>query len=112
MIQTIIMLSALPYPRQLRSVPELAGGHHERMDGAGYPRGLTGDEMSPVARMMAVADIFEALTAADRPYKKGKTLSAAIAIMAKMARAGHIDPDIFVLFPDDGKIGRASVRER
>src|SRR3546814_12046984 len=110
MIQTIIMLSALPYPRQLRSVPELAGGHHERMDGAGYPRGLTGDEMSPVARMMAVADIFEALTAADRPYKKGKTLSAAIAIMAKMAREGHIDPDIFVLFrSEERRVGKECV---
>src|SRR3546814_4964667 len=83
------MLSALPYPRHLRAVPELAGGHHERMDGKGYPRQLSRDDMSPVARMMAVADIFEALTAADRPYKKGKTLSDAIGIMARMARDGH-----------------------
>ena len=102
MIQTIIMLSALPYPRHLRTVPELAGGHHERMDGKGYPRRLSGEEMSPVARMMAVADIFEALTAADRPYKKGKTLSGAIGIMARMAREGHIDPDIFELFLTTG----------
>lgn len=101
-IQTIIMLSALPYPRHLREVPELAGGHHERMDGTGYPRRLTREQMSPVARMMAVADIFEALTAADRPYKKGKTLSAAIGIMARMAREGHIDPDIFELFLTSG----------
>src|SRR3546814_79288 len=101
-IQTIIMLSALPYPRHLRAVPELAGGHHERMDGKGYPRQLSRDDMSPVARMMAVADIFEALTAADRPYKKGKTLSDAIGIMARMARDGHIDPDIFALFLSAG----------
>jgi hypothetical protein len=81
-IQTIIMLSELPYPRHLRDVPELAGGHHERVDGKGYPRALKSDQMSPVARMMAIADIFEALTAADRPYKKGKPLSVAIKIMS------------------------------
>lgn len=101
-IQTIMMLSALPYPRHLREVPELAGGHHEKMDGTGYPRGLRREEMSPVARMMAVADIFEALTAVDRPYKKGKTLSAAIGIMARMAGEGHIDPDVFELFLTSG----------
>jgi len=101
-IQTIIMLSALPYPRHLRDVPELAGGHHERIDGKGYPRNLTGDQMSPVARMMAIADIFEALTAADRPYKKGKPLSVAIRIMSNMAAEGHIDPDMFDLFLTSG----------
>lgn len=101
-IQTIIMLSALPYPRHLRSVPELAGGHHEKMDGTGYPRRLTKDEMSPVARMMAVADIFEALTASDRPYKKAKTLSESLRIMARMATEGHIDPEIFELFLTSG----------
>jgi HD-GYP domain-containing protein (c-di-GMP phosphodiesterase class II) len=72
------------------------------MDGTGYPRGLTGGEMSPVARMMAIADIFEALTAADRPYKKGKTLSEAIAIMSRMRDEGHIDPDLFALFLQSG----------
>ncbi|WP_193369128.1 HD domain-containing phosphohydrolase [Pelagibius marinus] len=101
-IQTIIMLSALPYPRHLRNVPELAGGHHERIDGKGYPRNLTGDQMSPVARMMAIADIFEALTAADRPYKKGKSLSVAIKIMSGMADEGHVDPDLFNLFLTSG----------
>ncbi|WP_374247089.1 HD domain-containing phosphohydrolase [Zoogloea sp.] len=97
-VHTVRMLEALPFPRHLRAVPELAGGHHEKIDGTGYPRGLTGDEMSPVARMMAIADIFEALTAADRPYKKGKTLSEAIAIMARMRDEGHIDPNLFALF--------------
>jgi HD-GYP domain-containing protein (c-di-GMP phosphodiesterase class II) len=96
------MLSALPYPRHLRNVPELAGGHHERIDGKGYPRNLTGDQMSPVARMMAIADIFEALTAADRPYKKGKSLSVAIKIMSSMADEGHVDPDLFNLFLTSG----------
>lgn len=108
--QTIIMLSALPYPRHLREVPEMAGGHHERMDGTGYPRRLKGEEMSPVARMMAIADIFEALTAADRPYKKGKTLSEALGIMARMAGEGHVDPDIFELFLKSGIYRRYAER--
>src|SRR5690606_1490606 len=76
-VQTLIMLGQLPFPQHLRGVPEIAGGHHEKMDGTGYPKRLTREQMSPVARMMAIADIFEALTAADRPYKKGKLLSEA-----------------------------------
>lgn len=98
MVQTIKMLDKLPFPKHLKSVPELAGGHHEKMDGTGYPKRLTRDEMSPVSRMMAVADIFEALTAEDRPYKKGKKLSEAIKIMSFMVTNQHIDPDIFRLF--------------
>ena len=101
-VQTIRMLDELPFPRHLKAVPEIAGGHHEKMDGSGYPRGLTREQMSPVARMMAIADIFEALTAVDRPYKKGKTLSEAIGIMARMRDAGHIDPDLFALFLTSG----------
>lgn len=97
-IQTIIMLSALPFPRHLAAVPEFAGGHHEKPDGSGYPKGLRGDQMSPVARMIAIADIFEALTAVDRPYKVGKTLSETLAIMARMRDEGHIDADLFELF--------------
>jgi HD-GYP domain-containing protein (c-di-GMP phosphodiesterase class II) len=101
-IQTIIMLNRLPFPRHLANVPEIAGGHHEKMNGNGYPKRLKRDEMSPVARMMAVADIFEALTAADRPYKKGKKLSEAIAIMFQMKDRGHIDPETFDLFIQTG----------
>ena len=101
-VQTIVMLSQLPFPRHLQSVPEIAGGHHEKMDGTGYPKGLTRDQMSPVARMMAIADIFEALTAADRPYKPGKTLSQALSIMARMRSEQHIDPDLFELFLRSG----------
>ncbi len=97
-VQTIIMLEKLPYPRHLRRVPEIAGGHHERMDGHGYPRGLYGEQMSLAARMMAIADIFEALTAADRPYKEPKRLSEALAIMAQMRDGGHFDPQLFRLF--------------
>ena len=101
-VQTLIMLSELPFPKHLRNVPEIAAGHHEKMDGTGYPRRLTRDEMSPVARMMAIADIFEALTAVDRPYKKGKTLSEAIRIMSFMRKDQHIDPDLFDLFLRSG----------
>lgn len=97
-IQTIIMLSRLPFPKPLRRVPEIAGGHHEKMDGAGYPKRLRRDQMSLLARMMAIADIFEALTAVDRPYKLGKTLSEALRIMARMCEEGHIDPELFALF--------------
>lgn len=101
-VQTIIMLSKLPFPKHLKRVPEIAGGHHEKMDGTGYPRRLKREEMSWTARMMAIADIFEALTAADRPYKKGKTLSEAIRIMGFMKRDQHIDPDLFELFLSAG----------
>ena len=101
-IQTIVMLEKLPFPRHLRNVPEIAAGHHEKMDGTGYPRHLKRDEMSPLARMMAIADIFEALTAVDRPYKRGKKLSEALAIMARMGREGHIDAELFELFIRSG----------
>ncbi|QZA76998.1 GAF domain-containing protein [Deefgea tanakiae] len=101
-IQTIIMLEKLPFPRHLHRVPEIAGGHHEKMDGTGYPKRLKRDEMSSPARMMAIADIFEALTAIDRPYKKGKTLSEAIKIMGFMIKDQHIDPEIFSLFLSEG----------
>ena len=101
-VQTILMLSELPFPRHLKQIPEIAGGHHEKMNGTGYPKGLCREEMSPVARMMAVADIFEALTAADRPYKKPKSLSESIRIMHALAQEGHIDPDLFDLFLTSG----------
>lgn len=98
MVQTILMLNHLPFPGHLRNVPEIAGGHHEKMDGTGYPRRLKREDMSLPARMMAIADIFEALTAADRPYKKAKSLSEALGIMATMCRDAHIDPQLFGLF--------------
>jgi HD-GYP domain-containing protein (c-di-GMP phosphodiesterase class II) len=101
-VQTIVMLSQLPFPRHLGNVTELAGGHHEKMDGTGYPRRLRREDMSVQARLMAVADIFEALTASDRPYKKGKKLSEAIRIMAAMVKDRHIDADLFRLFLESG----------
>jgi len=102
MVHTIKMLEALPFPRHLRRVPEYAGGHHERMDGKGYPRGLFAGEMSIPARIMAIADVFEALTAEDRPYKKAKTLSETLSIMARMKENNHLDPDLFDLFVTSG----------
>ncbi len=95
---TIKMLEALPWPKHLANVPEYAGGHHERMDGKGYPRGLTRAQMSVQARCMGIADIFEALTAKDRPYKKGKTLTESLSILGKMKLGQHIDPDLFDIF--------------
>jgi len=97
-VATIKMLEALPWPRHLKNVAEYAGGHHERMDGKGYPRGLTREQMSVQARVMGIADIFEALTARDRPYKKGKTLSESLEILGKFRLNGHIDPDLFDVF--------------
>ncbi len=95
---TVRMLESLPWPKHLKNVPEYAGGHHERMDGKGYPKGLTREQMSVQARIMAIADIFEALTACDRPYKKGKKLSESLHILGKFAQNGHIDPDLFDIF--------------
>ncbi len=92
------MLESLPWPKHLKNVAEYAGGHHERMDGKGYPRGLTRDQMSIQARVMGIADIFEALTAKDRPYKKGKTLTESLQILGKFKLNGHIDPDLFDIF--------------
>ncbi len=97
-VATIKMLEALPWPKHLTKVPEYAGGHHERMDGKGYPKGLKREEMSVQARCMGIADIFEALTAKDRPYKKGKTLSESLEILGRMKENGHVDPDLFDIF--------------
>jgi HD-GYP domain-containing protein (c-di-GMP phosphodiesterase class II) len=97
-VVTINMLNALPYPKDLARVPEYAGGHHERMNGTGYPKGLTRNEMSIPARIMGVADIFEALTSNDRPYKKAKTMSETLMLLGQMKLDNHIDPDIFDLF--------------
>lgn len=97
-VMTIRMLEALPWPPHLARVPEYAGGHHERMDGRGYPNRLTREQMSIPARVMGIADIFEALTARDRPYKPGKTLSESLSILGRMKLDGHIDPDLFDIF--------------
>jgi len=102
MIQTIIMLNNLPYPKSLRNVPLIAGSHHETMDGKGYPKRLLMTEQPETARMMVIADIFEALTASDRPYKKAKTLSESLRILSFMRNDKHIDSDLFNLFLTSG----------
>lgn len=101
-VQTIIMLNSLPFPSHLQRVPSIAGNHHEKMDGTGYPRRLGKDDMSIAERVMTIADIFEALTAADRPYKTAKTLSESLGILARMARDQHIDAELFRLFLSSG----------
>lgn len=101
-VQTLMMLTTLPFPRHLRRVPTIAANHHEKMDGTGYPRKLSREQMSIPERVMAIADIFEALTAADRPYKAPKTLSESLKILAFMARDQHIDADLFRLFLTQG----------
>ncbi|MGF6593725.1 HD domain-containing phosphohydrolase [Pseudomonas sp. 2835] len=101
-VQTIVMLNALPFPRHLKRVPVIAGNHHEKMDGSGYPRRLGKDQLGIAERVMAIADIFEALTAADRPYKAPKTLSESVKIMVSMARHNHIDGELLRLFLSSG----------
>nr|WP_238382598.1 HD domain-containing phosphohydrolase [Yersinia pestis] len=96
------MLKKLPFPRSMANVPVIAGGHHERMDGKGYPYQLTRSQMSIPVRMMAIADVFEALTAADRPYKSGKMLSEALNIMVSMVNESHLDRELFILFLQSG----------
>jgi HD-GYP domain-containing protein (c-di-GMP phosphodiesterase class II) len=110
MVQTVRMLDALPFPRNLKRVPEYAAGHHEKMDGTGYPRGTFASDMSLPARAMAIADVFEALTADDRPYKKAKKLSEAMRIMGFMKKDNHLDPELFDLFVSRGVYRRFAER--
>jgi hypothetical protein len=101
-VHTINMLQCLPYPDHLKNVPDIAGNHHERMDGKGYPRGLGKESLSVQERVMAIADVFEALTSSDRPYKKAHSLGGALSIMTDMATSGHIDPELYLLFLEHG----------
>jgi len=95
------LLAQLPFPKRLKNVPAYAGSHHEKLDGSGYPRGIKGEDIPLQTRIIALADIFEALTAKDRPYKQSNTLSEAVAILRWMVRAGHIDGDLFTLFMEE-----------
>jgi len=101
-VETILILESMNFPAHLADVPAIAGAHHERVDGAGYPLGLKVDEMPAQARMMAIADVFEALTASDRPYKAAKPLSVAMNIMVGMVNDHHLDADLFRLFVEQG----------
>ncbi|WP_439135697.1 HD domain-containing phosphohydrolase [Pseudomaricurvus sp.] len=102
MISTIRMLDALPFPKELENVPRYASTHHETLVGTGYPRKLSAKDLSIPERIMVLADIFEALTAADRPYKKAKSVSVAIDILYSMVKNNHVDPDVFELFLTSG----------
>jgi HD-GYP domain-containing protein (c-di-GMP phosphodiesterase class II) len=106
---TYKMLSQLPFPKKLRHIADYAAAHHERMNGTGYPNGLSGDAISLQSRILALADVFEALTAKDRPYKKATTLSQSMKIIGFMVKDGHIDPDLFELFEKE-RIYRDYVR--
>ncbi len=108
---TIDMLESLPFPKKLHRVPEYAGGHHEKMDGTGFPKGLTREEMSIPARMMAIADVFEALTSRDRPYKEPMKVSQALDIMTDMVKKNHLDPDIYKLFIESNVWQRYALQE-
>ncbi len=101
-VATLNMLDELPFPKHLQRVPEYAGGHHERMDGTGYPKGLTRNQLSLPARMLGIADVFEALTAPDRPYKAAMKLSQALTIMGQMVEDQHLDPALFAVFIEEG----------
>ncbi len=100
-VASIEMLEQLPYPRALRNVPASAGAHHERMDGRGYPQGLVRDQISTQGRILGLADVFEALTARDRPYKKPMALRQALSVLESMRDEGHIDGDLFEIFVRD-----------
>jgi hypothetical protein len=97
-VTTIKMLESLPYPKSLRNVPRFAEAHHERMDGNGYPNRLKGNQIPLQGRIIAIADIFEALTSKERPYKKELTLMESLKILGAMKENGHIDPDLFDVF--------------
>jgi HD-GYP domain-containing protein (c-di-GMP phosphodiesterase class II) len=101
-IQTIVMLDSMPFPKHLKRVPEYAGTHHETLTGSGYPKKLAEGELTVPSRIMAIADIFEALTASDRPYKKAKTLSESVKILSFFKKDRHIDGELFDLFLTTG----------
>jgi HD-GYP domain-containing protein (c-di-GMP phosphodiesterase class II) len=99
---TYKILSQLPFPKKLKHVPDYAASHHEMLNGKGYPRGLGAAQLPLQSRILALTDIFEALTAKDRPYRKGKTLSDTMNILSMMVKGGHIDPDLYTFFQKEG----------
>ena len=101
-IETMMMLESLPFPSAMKNIPLIAGSHHEKLDGKGYPQGIDESEIPLAGKAMAIADIFEALTSSDRPYKKAKTLSESLKIMSFMVKDNHIDADLFALFLNSG----------
>jgi HD-GYP domain-containing protein (c-di-GMP phosphodiesterase class II) len=102
MVSTIKMLNSLPFPPELENVPRYASTHHEKMDGTGYPRGYDYSQLSLPERVLMIADIFEALTANDRPYKQAKSLEEAKTIIGYMATDNHLDAHLVEYFFDSG----------
>jgi len=103
---TIKMLNGLPFPKKLRYVPEYAGMHHEKLDGSGYPQGLRNGQIPLQARILAIADVLEALTAPDRPYKPGKLLSESMRILGFMVKDRHLDADLCNVLVESGLVAR------
>ena len=91
-------LTKIPWTPVMKSIPEIAYGHHEKLDGSGYPRGLTGDQIPLQARMMTISDIYDALTAQDRPYKRAVPPSTALDILHEEAGEGKLDKDLLDVF--------------
>lgn len=96
--KTLDILQNIPFTRDLQNIPRYAAAHHEMLDGSGYPRGLKGDEIPLCGRIMAVCDIFDALTASDRPYKKAMSIEKSLAILQEEADRGRLDKDLVELF--------------
>jgi len=101
-MQSLIMLKQLPLPKGMKNIPDYAATHHETLVGTGYPCKLSEAELTVPMRIMAIADVFEALTASDRPYKKAKTLSESVKILSFMKKDKHVDPVLFDLFLTSG----------
>jgi HD-GYP domain-containing protein (c-di-GMP phosphodiesterase class II) len=99
-VHTFSFLSVIPWGRQFRDVPDIAHAHHEKLDGSGYPLGLRGDQIPPEARMMTISDIYDALTAKDRPYKRAIPIEKALDILGSEVKRGMLDPDLFTIFVD------------
>jgi 3',5'-cyclic-nucleotide phosphodiesterase len=93
-------LILIPWTRELAGVPAIAHGHHEKLDGSGYPMGLRGSEISVQTRILTISDIYDALTARDRPYKQAIPAERALDLIAEECRAGHLDGRLFKVFVD------------
>jgi 3',5'-cyclic-nucleotide phosphodiesterase len=93
-------LVLIPWTRDLAGVPAIAHGHHEKLDGSGYPMGLKGEQISIQTRILTISDIYDALTAGDRPYKKAMPPEQALDVLAAECQAGRLDGRLFEVFVD------------
>ncbi|MGC2743959.1 MAG: HD domain-containing phosphohydrolase, partial [Candidatus Angelobacter sp.] len=97
-VHTVSFLQQIPWTSELRNVPEIARGHHEKLNGTGYPYKLSAPEIPVQTRMMTISDIFDALAAADRPYKKAVSVERALEILDLSVHDGELDPGLFEIF--------------